>query len=118
MAELARALATRVACRGRVAPPEPRNETETEPHESELEPLHLLLTAAWFGMITGLLELGGLVAAREIIGKITYDTLRTNWHYAWMIPVSNLALFGTAGIVLSLLARVLPRASITRIAIF
>lgn len=74
-----------------------------------LSPVQLLLVGAWFGIVTGLIELGGTVAAVKLAGRVTYDTLRTNWHYSWMIPLSNLFLFSAFALVYCLASLRLPR---------
>lgn len=72
-------------------------------HENEFfRPLDLLLLGVWFGLVTGLLELSGNLFWIKVLGWITYDTLRTNWHYVWLTPVSNLALFAAPALAMSL----------------
>lgn len=68
----------------------------------------VLGVALWLGIIVGLVEVGGLIAVRKVTGTITYTTLRTNWHYGWMIPVSYVILFGTVGLLLLGLGRLRP----------
>ncbi len=56
-------------------------------------PRDLLLMGLWFGLATGLMELAGNLFWIKGLGWITYDTLRTNWHYIWLTPLSNVVLF-------------------------
>ena len=56
-------------------------------------PLDLLLLGVWFGLATGLLEVSGNLIWIKVLGRITYDTLRMNWHYVWLTPLSDLVLF-------------------------
>ena len=72
-------------------------------------PIQIGLLGLWLGIVVGLIEVGGLVAVRRITGTITYEILRTNWYYAWMIPVSYVILFGAVGLALGMLGAVWPR---------
>jgi arylsulfatase A-like enzyme len=73
-------------------------------------PLDLILTAACFGLGTGLLELV-LQNCRWFYDPTTRlgDHL-VNRHYLWMIPVANVLVFGSCGLMLALAARILPYA--------
>lgn len=82
-----------------------------------VSPPEILPAALWFGLIAGLLDLFERAFGWVFLGRITYDTLRTNWHFAWMIPLSNVLLFGAAGCILGVLAAVLPSARIRRVAL-
>ncbi len=72
------------------------------------EPGSVVLLAFWLGIVVGLLEVGGGIAARQITGSITYQTLRTNWHFVWMIPVSYVVIFGALGLLLGVWGSWLP----------
>jgi arylsulfatase A-like enzyme len=65
--------------------------------------------ALWFGLATGILEVAARFAAKWLDGRVTLEVLRTNHHWAWMVPLSNLALFAAVGLVLAVLAGVGPR---------
>ncbi len=67
------------------------------------------VTTLWFGLLAGWLELGLVVAQRAIDPHLSIDMLRTNLHFVWMVPVSDLSIFGVVGFVLALLARFRPR---------
>ena len=82
-----------------------------------LKPSEVLLVGVWFGIATGLLELGGTLAAVKLVGRITYDTLRTNWHYFWMTPLSNLVLFTGLALLLCLATALIPRLRTDRLVI-
>ncbi|WP_435015763.1 sulfatase [Tundrisphaera sp. TA3] len=69
----------------------------------------VVVMAVGFGLVAGLLELAVLVVQDAIDPRVTVDSIRTNHHYPWMIPVSTLALFSTAGVVLGLVAWLRPR---------
>jgi arylsulfatase A-like enzyme len=65
----------------------------------------ILLPASWFGLAAGLLELGAVLIQDAIDPKVTVDAIRTNRHYPWMIPLSDLTLLLVPGLMLALLAR-------------
>src|SRR6185312_12778134 len=68
----------------------------------------LIAAAAWFGMLAGCLELVGMLTQRTLDPRIWMDSLRTNHHFVWMIPLSNTLIFTSAGLLLSVLARYRP----------
>jgi arylsulfatase A-like enzyme len=70
-----------------------------------------MILAVWFGLITGLIELGLLQARNQLSGWSSLSSLQISRHYPWMIPSANFVVFTTAGICLSFLARVWPRYS-------
>ncbi len=63
------------------------------------EPLSILLMAGWFGLAAGLLELALLVVRVQVYEKGFF--LRST-HFLWMVPVSDLAIFGSWGLLLAL----------------
>lgn len=72
-------------------------------------PIDVVALGFWLGTVVGPLELASLVLPRTFFGIVTYDTLRTNWHFAWMVPLSYLLLFGGAGLVLGVSTWPAPR---------
>jgi arylsulfatase A-like enzyme len=72
-------------------------------------PGSVVVLGCWFGAVVGFTEVGALIFRRCLTGMITFETLHTNWHYAWMIPTSYLALYGALGMLLGVLARVWPK---------
>ncbi|WP_165233295.1 sulfatase [Aquisphaera insulae] len=74
-------------------------------HQSALE---IVTLAAWAGIGLGLIELSAKAVAIHGLGRLTYETLRMNRHYAWMIPLSNLLLFTAVGMGLALTTPLLP----------
>lgn len=68
-----------------------------------------LLLATWFGLVTGLIELGLLQARNHFSGWSSLSALQISRHYHWMIPSANFLVFVSAGVCLGLLARVWPR---------
>ncbi|WP_165066375.1 sulfatase [Paludisphaera rhizosphaerae] len=63
------------------------------PSRKAFSPIDILLIGVWFALATGLFELAVGLASIHGRGVITYDTLRTNWHHVWMVPLSYAALF-------------------------
>ncbi len=68
----------------------------------------LFLTTLWFGLLAGWLELGLVLAQRAVNPHVSIDTLRTNRHFVWMVPVSDVLIFGVVGLAIALLARFRP----------
>jgi len=66
-----------------------------------LDPLSSLLAAVTFGLATGLLELLSLVIRVKLFEKGFF--LRSR-HFVWMVPVSDLAIFGSVGLALALVS--------------
>ncbi len=66
-----------------------------------LDPLSLVLAAATFGLATGLLELLSLIIRVKLFEKGFF--LRSG-HFVWMVPVSDLAIFGSVGVALALVS--------------
>ena len=70
--------------------------------------LTLLALAVWTGLAVGLLELG-LTWVLKPLYDPSPGLFRGNRHTLWMIPVTNLAVFGACGLGLALGARRRPR---------
>ena len=68
----------------------------------------LLATAAWLGIVVGLLEVGVLLIEKQQNQVSMIGALRLNRHYPWMIPTAHLAFFGTCGLALELVRRARP----------
>ncbi len=60
--------------------------------------------AIGFGLFSGWLELALVLARRAIDPRIPMSALRTNRHFPWMIPASNVLLFSAVGLLVALLA--------------
>ena len=67
-----------------------------------------LATAAWLGLVIGLLEVGILLVEKYQNRVATIGALRLNRHYPWMIPLAHLAVFGAVGLGLELIRRARP----------
>ena len=67
-----------------------------------------IILAVWFGLVTGLLELCLIYTRSHVLGWSSLSALQINRHFAWMIPIANLALFLGWGLVVGLLGRVWP----------
>jgi arylsulfatase A-like enzyme len=57
------------------------------------------------GLVVGWVELAAMLAQRRLDPRISMDSLRTNLHFFWMVPLANVILFGVLGLILSLVAR-------------
>jgi arylsulfatase A-like enzyme len=66
------------------------------------------LTTVWFGMVAGWLEVTLVLAQRAGNPHVSVDSLRTNQHFVWMIPVSDVLIFSVVGLSIALLARFRP----------
>jgi arylsulfatase A-like enzyme len=67
--------------------------------ESTLAPSTALVLAAWFGLVGGYLDLGGMVLKKHYLHPQLYY-----WHgreFPWMVPVANLLLLLVPGIVVA-----------------
>lgn len=64
-------------------------------------------TVIWFGLLAGLVDLA-LIITRVQIAQ--HGLFRKSPHLLWMVPVASVAMFGVAGIVLMLIARLIPKA--------
>jgi arylsulfatase A-like enzyme len=72
---------------------------------SQHRAIQLFLTTLWFGLAAGWLELG-LVLAKDVIHPyVSLETIRTNRHLVWMLPVSDALLFSIVGLAIAPLAR-------------
>ncbi|CAN5675097.1 hypothetical protein BH23PLA1_BH23PLA1_06620 [soil metagenome] len=69
--------------------------------------VHPILLALWFGMATGLLELGLLLATKGLHDP-SPGLFRMNRHVLWVIPAFNLAAFATCGLLLLAMSRWRP----------
>ena len=61
-------------------------------------PLSALGLALCFGLVAGLAEVAVLGLQDLVDPVVTVDSIRTNRHYAWMIPISNAGLFAVVGV--------------------
>jgi arylsulfatase A-like enzyme len=77
----------------------------------------LFCRTAWVGLITGPLEVG-LVLALKQVRDGTPGLFHMNRHILWMIPLSHLGLFAAVGLLLALLLRFRARFSYRRAAWF
>ena len=58
--------------------------------------ISLLLLSAWCGLVAGLLEVGTIALRKQVLDS---DHLyRMSRHFIWLIPLSNLCVFLTLGI--------------------
>lgn len=69
------------------------------------EPLRVLLWAAWFGIVSGILELAIFLLKCHFFDARNYNVSR---HFPWMYPVSGLIVVGAAGMLLALAVLLRP----------
>ncbi len=69
----------------------------------------VLVSAFWFGAVTGLAEVGVLFVWHLIRSEAVLGALQLNRHFPWMIPLAHLAIFLTVSIPVAILALVRPR---------
>lgn len=81
--------------------------------------IDILGYAAWFGLLTGLLEgvlLFTLSRFELLKGQITY--LGSGWQVLWVAPIFDLLLFLVVGVFLAVFARFIPQVWAKRLALF
>jgi arylsulfatase A-like enzyme len=76
-----------------------------------LGPLSALAISLWFGLATGLSELG-LTLVQKPLHDPSPGFFRMNRQIVWTIPTFNLALFGLVGLLLALTVKVRPLRSV------
>jgi arylsulfatase A-like enzyme len=106
MEELAYARAVRVPRARRIL--RPGQEPDRPILAAAPAPAGLILSMCWFGLVAGLLELSVVLAQRELIERISLESLRTNRHFLWMIPTADLLIFGLCGVFLAWLSKRRP----------
>jgi arylsulfatase A-like enzyme len=80
---------------------------------------NILITAAWFGLVTGLIEGTGLWALQQLgwlAGPFTF--LGASLEIIWISALFDLLMFSILGLALSLIARLLPRLPVMLLAVF
>lgn len=89
--------------------PRDRNSTcdEARPRQGH-EARELFLTTLAFGLVAGWLELGFVLTQRIVNPHVSLDALRTNRHFAWMIPVGDVLIFSVVGLAIVVFARFRP----------
>ncbi len=68
-----------------------------------------MLWAAWFGVITGFLELSVLLVRNAQTGGVALGVLRLNRHFTWMVPVADVLIFLACGLALYVVSLIRPR---------
>lgn len=71
-------------------------------------PMGVARLALLFGLLTGALELTQWLVRNRLSGGGALGTFQMSRHFYWMIPASNLVIFGAIGIVLGLVAWLRP----------
>lgn len=94
--------------------PESFPEVCSRPADNGLMPSRFLWWAIWFGLLTGMAEVGMYALNKFVLG----DIVPHSWHVIWMAPLANLILFLVPGIFFWVAARWWPKRSSTRVAMF
>ncbi|QEH32748.1 Arylsulfatase [Aquisphaera giovannonii] len=79
------------------------------PRDRIASPLSVARLALLFGLVTGTLEAAQWIIRNAISGGVSLGASQMSRHFVWMIPASNVLIFGLSGVVLGLLAWLLPR---------
>ncbi|MDG3004780.1 sulfatase [Paludisphaera mucosa] len=77
--------------------------------ERTVSPLGVARLALLFGLLTGALELTQWLVRNAVSGGVSLGDFQMSRHFFWMIPASNLVIFGGSGAVLGLVAWLRPR---------
>jgi arylsulfatase A-like enzyme len=78
-----------------------------DPASEQVGRIPVLVLSAWCGLVSGLLEVGTIVVRKRTIDpNHLYQMSR---HFVWLIPLANLCLFLSLGVVLQLLLLAWPR---------
>jgi len=77
------------------------------PDKNRLDLISLLFMSAWCGLVAGLLEVGAIVLRKEVLDADHF--YRMSRHFIWLIPLSNLAVFLTVGLLGCAVILVWPR---------
>ena len=62
---------------------------------SSLSPRGVLLMAAWFGLVTGYLDLGGVILKKDVLHASVY--YKQGWFFPWTVPLSDLTVLMVPG---------------------
>ncbi len=88
---------------GRIAETGPESESSVA-----ASPWGVARLALLFGLLTGTLELTQWLARNELSGGGALGTFQMSRHFFWMIPATDLAIFGAIGVALAPLAWLRP----------
>ncbi len=65
--------------------------------------LEIMVSACWFGLVTGFVETGLLLSKSLLFGPSVIGSLQLSDHFPWMITLDNLIIFACLGLPLALL---------------
>jgi hypothetical protein len=71
-----------------------------------LAPLDVLALAIWCGLAAGCLEVGTRALAKHFVAINRLNMM--SQHFVWVVPITNLLLFGVVGIGLALATKFVP----------
>src|SRR5438105_3156030 len=77
-----------------------------ESHRTPLSPRGALLLAAWFGLVSGYLDLGGILLKRDVLHASVY--YKQGWFFPWTVPLADLAILMVPGLLVAGLNRLRP----------
>ncbi len=75
------------------------------PAVREAPALSIPATAAWFALVTGLIEVALLAFRQHVLGEVLF----LSRHYVWMTPAADLLIYSVPALALLALGRVWPR---------
>ncbi len=86
---------------------------------SEVKKREILVVAAWFGLVTGLLE-GIARTVLQSLGGVSWNLLltATSVKIIWVAPIFYLVLFSLGGTILAILSWIAPQLPMERAAVF
>jgi arylsulfatase A-like enzyme len=73
---------------------------------SELSPRGALILAAWFGLVSGYLDLGGILLKKNVLHASVY--YKQGWFFPWAVPLADLTILMVPGVLVAGLNRLRP----------
>ena len=78
-----------------------------KPAISRLDLISLLLMSAWCGLVAGLFEVAAIVLRKQVFDSDRF--YKMSRHFVWLVPLVNLSVFLTVGLLGCTLIVVWPR---------
>ena len=73
---------------------------------SVLSPRGALILAAWFGLVSGYLDLGGILLKKNVLHASVY--YKQGWFFPWAVPLTDLTILMVPGVLVAGLNRLKP----------
>ncbi|WP_165226528.1 sulfatase [Aquisphaera insulae] len=86
-----------------------RQDVDERKGERSISSLSVARLALGFGLLTGVLEVAQWIVRNAITGGVSLGASQMSRHFVWMIPASNLLIFGISGAFLAGFAWISPR---------